>query len=107
MIKEKMEINKGRFNRIKSYGSRVSINLRKANLFDFVYYTTYSKALEFFKQCSLYYKLMLPTTLHKLTLLILLMLIFLLNLFMFISLTIFLITTTLTLNITKSTYPNF
>ena len=49
MIKEKMEINKGRFNRIKSCGSRVSINLRKANLFDFVYYTTYSKALEFSK----------------------------------------------------------
>ena len=49
MIKEKMEINKGRFNRIKSCGSRVSINLRKANLFDFVYYTTYLKALEFSK----------------------------------------------------------
>jgi hypothetical protein len=49
MIKEKMEINKGRFNRIKSCGSRVSINLRKTNLFDFVYYTTYSKALEFSK----------------------------------------------------------
>ncbi|MFP3241993.1 hypothetical protein [Caldisphaera sp.] len=49
MIKEKMEINKGRFNRIKSCRSRVSINLRKTNLFDFVYYTTYSKALEFSK----------------------------------------------------------